>query len=192
MAAPPLLAAALLKPLPTAAGAPAVAASSLWANSPLLLLAVRRPGCQLCRAGASSLLQLKPQLDALGVRLAAVLVEDLPAQVDEFRAHHWPGDLYLDDSAAVYRTLGDGELRRGTLLGFAASLANPFSATWRNVRSAKGVEGNFEGDGMTFGGVLVLRKGGAVEYAFQEKVWGDSPPNEEVLKAVQAAVAASK
>ena len=49
---------------------------------------------------------------------------------------------------------------------------------------------NLVGDGLTFGGLLVVRKGGKVEYAFQEETFGDHAPPEDVLDAARKAAGA--
>ena len=121
------------------------------------------------------------------MRLVAVLNEDLPEQVAAFAKDFWPGELYLDQEKAFFAAVGGGTVRRGTLLTFL----NPFSRVWANAKAAKGVEGNFEGDGLTYGGLLVVRpRSGAVEYAFQEETFGDHAPHEDVLAAALRAAAA--
>jgi peroxiredoxin len=125
---PPLtgIAAAPLLPLPSSAGGAPITAGSLWAERPAVVMVVRRPGCQLCRAEASKLHKVAPQLEAAGVRLVAVLQEDLPEQVAEFSAQYWPGELYLDQDKALFAAVGGGAVRRGSLLTFL----NPFSRVW--------------------------------------------------------------
>ncbi len=120
------VAAAPLLPLPSSAGAAPITAGSLWAERPAVVMVVRRPGCQLCRAEASKLHKVAPQLEAAGVRLVAVLQEDLPEQVAEFSAQYWPGELYLDQDKALFAAVGGGAVRRGSLLTFL----NPFSRVW--------------------------------------------------------------
>jgi hypothetical protein len=187
------LADAPLKPLLAASGE-VVKANSLWHSSPAVVVAVRRPGCQLCRAETLELHRIKPALDKAGVRLVAVLHEALPEQVAEFKADFWPGELYLDESKAFFKAVGGGDIRRGSLLSFL----NPFSRIWcaracawhafcarvcpsvawrlltahtsrTHVKdSNRTVEkSNLIGDGLTFGGLLVVRKDGKVQYAFQ-------------------------
>ena len=164
-------------------GQSAVGAGTLWADHPVVVMAVRRPGCQLCRAESTKLQELRPELEKLGVHLVAVLGEDLPEQVSEFKQKHWGGEVYLDQEKALFAALGGGVVRRGSLLSFL----NPFAPLWKNVSASKGVTGNFVGDGLTFGGLLVVRKGGDVEYAFQETTFGDHAPQEDVLAAAKRA-----
>lgn len=119
------LADAPLRPLLAASGE-AIKAGSLWRDAPAVIVAVRRPGCQLCRAEVFELHRIKPALDKAGVRLIAVLHEALPEQVAEFKADFWPGELYLDETKAVFTAVGGGSLRRGSLIAFL----NPFSRIW--------------------------------------------------------------
>jgi len=189
LSVPPLtsFAAAPLQPLPRAASASPVPAGSLWEKGAAVVMVVRRPGCQLCRAEAMKLHSIQPQLEACGVRLVAVVHEELPEQIAEFKGEFWPGgELYLDSAKAFYGACGGGEVRRGAL----SSFFNPFSRIWKNVKASEGVKGNLVGDGLLLGGLLVVRKGGEVEYAFQEKTFGDYAPPEEVLEAARAAARA--
>jgi AhpC/TSA antioxidant enzyme len=117
------------------------------------------------------------------VKTVAVLHEALPDQVAEFSAEHWKGELYLDETKVLYAAVGGGSVRKGSLAWFA----NPFSRIWKNAKAAEGVVGNFVGDGLTMGGLLVVSKAGEVVYAFQEETFGDRPPMEEVLRAATEA-----
>ena len=184
---PPLTGAAAastpLLPLPSDDGKPPTPAHTLWADRPAVVLLVRRPGCQLCRAEATQLYKIKPELDALGVSLTAVLHESIPEQVAEFTGKFWPGACLLDERKDLFSFLGGGVLRKGTLLTFL----NPFSRVWSNAKAAEGVEGNFTGDGLTLGGLLVVKRGGEVQYAYQEEVFGDHAPKEDVLRAAREA-----
>jgi hypothetical protein len=203
------LANAPLKPLLASSAGDAITAGSLWRDAPAVIVAVRRPGCQLCRAEVFELHRIKPALDKAGVRLVAVLHEALPEQVAEFKADFWPGELYLDETKAVFKAVGGGSIRRGSLLAFL----NPFSRIWCAATRRKGhspvcrahtasrrthvkdsdrtvEKSNLIGDGLTFGGLLVVRKDGKVQYAFQEATFGDHAPPDDVLDAALKAAEA--
>jgi hypothetical protein len=45
--------------------------------------------------------------------------------------------LYLDTEKKLYKSLGDGQLRKGSLLWFL----NPFSVIWKHAKEAKEVHG---------------------------------------------------
>ncbi|CAL8462490.1 g2023 [Coccomyxa elongata] len=154
----------------------------LWQNQPAVVLVLRRPGCLLCRAEARSLYALKPELDKLGVRLVCVVHEGLPAEIKAFWPDYWPGELYLDTDKKLYKALGNGKLRKGSLLWFL----NPFSVIWQHAREAKEVhkieDSNLKGDGLTMGGLLILKQGsGGVAYAYAEERFGDHAGNEIIL-----------
>ena len=118
--------------------------------------------------------------------MVAVLHEALPEQVAAFASDHWKGDgLFLDETKALYAVVGGGTVRKGSLAWFA----NPFSRIWKNAKAAEGVAGNFVGDGLTMGGLLVVSKSGEVVYAFQEETFGDRAPVEDVLRAATEAAA---
>ena len=230
-----------LKPLLASSGE-VIRAGALWRDAPAVILAVRRPGCQLCRAEVSELQRIKPQLDAAGVRLVAVLHEEREEQVAEFKSDYWPGELFLDETKAVFKAVGGGSVRRGSLLSFL----NPFSRIWcapertraaalaplapralitsrrrrTHVRESNRTvqKSNLVGDGLTFGGLLVVRRDGKVQYAFQvrsallpacfhesrvlssrKRLWvlasqeltfGDHAPPDDVLDAALKAAAA--
>ena len=50
-------------------------------------MAVRRPGCFLCREEAADLSSLKPRLDELGVPLYAVVKEQVKNEVKDFQPY---------------------------------------------------------------------------------------------------------
>lgn len=91
----------------------------------------------LCREEAKKVWALKPELDALGVGLVALIHERIPeevrldrcltclpkrcgpegvttwcAQVSEFHPAYWPGPLYHDTDKVFYKALGGGTLLR--------------------------------------------------------------------------------
>ena len=183
------MAAAKLFPLPLTDAVPPISAGELWRDRSAVLYLVRRPGCVLCRAEATKLYTLKPELDALGVSLVAVLHENREEQVEQFRGEFWPGaPVYLDTDMALFKAVGGGQVRVGSLSWFL----NPFSRIWKNVAAANAVvkSSNLEGEGTKLGGLYVVKKGGDVQFAFQEKTFGDHAPPEEVIAAAKAAAAA--
>jgi hypothetical protein len=138
----------------------------------------------MCREEALKVWQLKPQLEARNCQLVCLLVENIPAEVEEFRAKFWPGDIYLDNNLAFFSAVGGGKPRSMGIM----SLLNPFSKAMKNYsRSKKTVsESNFTGNGLTGGGFIVVATGGQrAEYAFQEKNFGDHAPVEDILSAVE-------
>ena len=105
-------------------------------------------------------------------------------EVEAFSPAYWGGDLYFDEAKAFYATVHGGAVKKGSLL----ELANPFGRAWKNMKRAKQAgtvkDSNLVGDGLTMGGVLLLRQGsGDVAYCFAEQTFGDHAPFEELLEA---------
>ncbi|OBS72076.1 hypothetical protein A6R68_13350, partial [Neotoma lepida] len=96
-------------------------------------MAVRRPGCFLCRAEAADLSSLKPKLDELGVPLYAVVKE----QVGSEKKFYGP------------------ERRKMMFMGLIRL------GVWYNSFRAwnGGFSGNLEGEGFILGGVFVMGPG---------------------------------
>ncbi|KAK9818166.1 hypothetical protein WJX72_008085 [[Myrmecia] bisecta] len=163
-------------------------ARQLWANQPVLILCLRRPGCIMCRAEARKLFGLKPTLDSLGVRMVCIVHEWLPAEAAAFKPAYWGGELYLDEEKQLFKALGGGQLRKGSHL----TLLNPRSSVWKNVKEAKTVvdDHNFKGSGLILGGLFVMRPGeGGVEYMFVEQNFGDHASQDAVIEACRRATA---
>lgn len=131
----------------------------------------------------------RAKFEALGVRLVCVLHEWRQAEVEAFAPAYWGGELYFDEAKAFHAAVHGGKVRRGNIL----DLLNPFSRAWRNMRRAKEggavKEHNLVGDGLTMGGVMVIKKGGAVAYSFAEATFGDHAPFEELVEGAKAAAA---
>jgi hypothetical protein len=207
------IASAPLRPLGTTAGAAAAAnaapssssaapatvpLSSLWTsttkNAAVLVYAVRRPGCLLCRDNAASIWARRDEFAALGVSLAAVVHQALPAEVAAFQPTYWGGPLYLDADKAVYKALGDGTIRTAGLAG----LLNV--GVWRRIMAAKSRlndGGNTVGDSSVLGGVLVIVPPGAgggggkeprLAYVDIERTFGEFKGVEAYIEAAKKAV----
>ena len=61
---------------------------------------------------------------------------------------------------------------------------------WKHAKVAKETvkESNLKGDGLTMGGLMVVRRGeGGVEFAFAELNFGDHAEPAEILKACERA-----
>ena len=94
--------------------------------------------------------------------------------------------MFHDADKALYRVLGEGKVRRGSL----TSMLNPFSAAWKRIAEAKKrvSESNMAGDGSVLGGMLVLKAGGGgVVHMSREESFGEYVAMEEVLAAARRA-----
>jgi len=179
-ASEPYLASAKLQTIPSGLGGIPVGDNlldtrSLWKENGAVIMAVRRPGWQLCRDEALALSKIEPELAAFKVPLLAVLHETLGA--DEFR-NFFKGPLYLDTEKTFYGP----NMRKMLLLGFLRF------DTWMNIYRSKqlGTEGNLKGDGTLLGAVYVLGPGDqGIVYEHREGTFGDNVNVTEVLEAVQ-------
>nr|KAF6304236.1 peroxiredoxin like 2A [Myotis myotis] len=70
-------------------------AKELWEKKGAVIMAVRRPGCFLCREEAADLSSLKPKLDELGVPLYAVVKEQVRTEVKDFQPY-FKGEIFLE------------------------------------------------------------------------------------------------
>mmetsp|Transcript_27094 Transcript_27094/g.42076 ORF Transcript_27094/g.42076 Transcript_27094/m.42076 type:complete len:90 (+) Transcript_27094:555-824(+) len=69
----------------------------------------------------------------------------------------------------------------GSLLGL---IPKSFGSMGKRLKD-KGIDGNFKGEGLVQGGVIVFNNLGEPVYAYQE-VTGDELPMKEILDAVQS------
>ena len=85
--------------------------------------------------------------------------------------------LYLDSSKTFYNEIN------GQSIGLSGFF---MPDTWVNGRRAgnKGIEGNFIGEGTILGGLLCVKNGNEINYVYNEKVWGDHAPSDQVEKAL--------
>ncbi|KAI6228902.1 Selenoprotein U [Aphelenchoides fujianensis] len=168
-----------------------VLAGELFAKSPVLLYAIRRPGCMFCRrqvppcfpnpihsfdcSEAEQLSSLKGKLDSKGVRLVGVVHETLG--VEEFKPY-LKGDVFFDPEKHFY---GPKQRWMPFWLGFLRV------STYVNAYETKraGVKGNTEGEGRLLGGVYLV-KDNELKFAHLEREWGDAADPKEVEKAIDS------
>ncbi|XP_034632267.1 peroxiredoxin-like 2A isoform X1 [Trachemys scripta elegans] len=152
-------------------------AGELWKKNGAVIMAVRRPGCFLCREEASELSSLKPQLDQLGVPLYAVVKEKIGTEVEDFQ-HYFKGEIFLDEKKKFYgphkrKMLSMGLIRLGVWQNFLRA--------WKN-----GYSGNLEGEGFILGGVYVIGAGKqGVLLEHREREFGDKVSLQSVLEAAE-------
>uniref|UniRef100_A0A8R1DY18 Peroxiredoxin-like 2A n=1 Tax=Caenorhabditis japonica TaxID=281687 RepID=A0A8R1DY18_CAEJA len=148
---------------------------SLFKNGPILVMAVRRPGCLFCRREAAELQTLLPLLKKNGIAMAAVVHETRGA--NKFKSWFTEGDVYLDTERHFY---GPNERWLPIWMGFLRW------GTYSNVYKAKraNVGGNLAGEGRLLGGVYLIADNNIV-YTHLEKEWGDAANIDEVKAAVE-------
>jgi len=139
----------------------------------------------MCREEAMELSSRSQQLTRnYGMHMVAICHEE--EGVQEFATKYFQGGkVYVDEDKKFYSALGGGHL---PVLGLLNGLFRP--SVWKNITRAnsKNMAGNLKGEGRILGGLLVVGKGNrGVVYQYNEKVYGDHAPIEEVLKACQVA-----
>lgn len=154
---------------------------SLWHEKPLVLFFLRRFGCQVCRWMASEISKLEPDLKANGVALVGVGPEELG--MNEFKqGGFFKGDLYIDEQKKSYKDLG---FKRYTAISVVPAALGKKVRDVSAKASAQGIKGNFSGDLLQSGGMLVVAKGGEkVLLHFVQDSPGDCVPLEDIVKAL--------
>ncbi|XP_029947305.1 prostamide/prostaglandin F synthase [Salarias fasciatus] len=154
---------------------------SLWQDQPVVLFFLRRFGCQVCRWTASEISKLEPDLKASGVALVGVGPEELGLQ--EFRdGGFFKGSIYVDEQKKCYKDLG---FKRYTALSVVPAALGKKVRDVAAKASAEGIQGNFSGDLLQSGGMLIVAKGGEkVLLHFVQDSPGDYIPLEDISKAL--------
>lgn len=101
--------------------------------------------------------------------------------LEEFYSKHFSFPLYLDEERVFYNALGGRKMSFGSLLGL---IPKSFGSMAKRMKE-RGIDGNFKGEGLLQGGVIVFNNLGEPVYAYQE-VTGDELPMKEILDAVQS------
>ncbi|XP_072309079.1 prostamide/prostaglandin F synthase [Eucyclogobius newberryi] len=154
---------------------------SLWKDNPVVLFFLRRFGCQICRWMASEISKLEPDLKASGVSLVGVGPEEFGLQ--EFKeGGFFKGAIFVDEKKKCYKDLG---FKRYTALSVVPAALGKKVRDVSSKASAAGIQGNFSGDLLQSGGLLIVAKGGEkVLLHFIQDSPGDMVPLEEISKAV--------
>ncbi|KAJ0023825.1 hypothetical protein NQD34_003724 [Periophthalmus magnuspinnatus] len=154
---------------------------SLWNDQPVVLFFLRRFGCQICRWMASEISKLEPDLKASGVSLVGVGPEEFGLQ--EFKeGGFFKGAIFVDEKKKCYKDLG---FKRYTALSVVPAALGKKVRDISSKANAAGIQGNFSGDLLQSGGMLIVNKGGEkVLLHFIQDSPGDMLPLEEISKAV--------
>uniref|UniRef100_T1J4C5 Uncharacterized protein n=1 Tax=Strigamia maritima TaxID=126957 RepID=T1J4C5_STRMM len=108
----------------------------------------------LCRVGAKELSDaVKPSLDAHNIRLIGVGVEEFGLQ-GFLEGNYFAGEMYVDTKKECYRRLG---YKRYNMLSILPALFTG-RADISKARET-GIGGDFKGDGLQNGGVLIVAAG---------------------------------
>lgn len=154
---------------------------SLWREQPVVLFFLRRFGCQVCRWIASEISKLEPDLRANGVALVGVGPEEFGLK--EFKeGGFFKGSIYVDEQKQCYKDLG---FKRYTALSIVPVAVGKKVRDVAAKAKADGIQGNFSGDLLQSGGMLIVAKGGEkVLLHFIQDSPGDYLPLQDISKAL--------
>lgn len=154
---------------------------SLWREQPVVLFFLRRFGCQVCRWIASEISKLEPDLRANGVALVGVGPEEFGLK--EFKeGGFFKGSIYVDEQKQCYKDFG---FKRYTALSIVPVAVGKKVRDVAAKAKADGIQGNFSGDLLQSGGMLIVAKGGEkVLLHFIQDSPGDYLPLQDISKAL--------
>ncbi|KAM4014988.1 prostamide/prostaglandin F synthase isoform 1-T1 [Anomaloglossus baeobatrachus] len=154
---------------------------SLWRDSTSVLFFLRRFGCQVCRWMAKEVSKLQESFNANQIRLIGIGPETLG--LEEFvDGKFFSGELYLDESKQSYKELG---FKRYNALSIVPAALGKKVRDVVTQANADGVQGNFSGDLLQSGGMLIVSKGGEnVLLHFVQDSPGDHVSLETLVKTL--------
>ncbi|KAK2861948.1 hypothetical protein Q5P01_001481 [Channa striata] len=154
---------------------------SLWQDKPVVLFFLRRFGCQVCRWMASEISKLEPDLQASGIALVGIGPEEVGLK-EFIEGGFFKGSIYVDEPKKCYKDLC---FKRYTALSVVPAALGKKVRDVAAQASAEGIKGNFSGDLLQSGGMLIVDKGGEkVLLHFIQDSPGDHVPLEDIAKAV--------
>ncbi|KAI6213649.1 FERM domain-containing protein [Aphelenchoides besseyi] len=122
-------------------------AANLFEKGPVLVMAVRRPGCMFCRREAEQLNTLKDKFDRKNIKVIGVLHELEGAE--EFRPF-LKGDLYFDPEKHFY-----GPSQRWLPFWMGGLRFSTYYNAYLTKKD--NVKGNMKGEGRLLGGVYLIK-----------------------------------
>lgn len=135
----------------------------------------------MCRLWSTELSEIKPQLDDHNITLAGVALEEL-GLVDFQKGGFFKGDLYIDTEKKTYKDL---QFKRYNFLTIVGGLAAQKTRNSLSRANLKGIKGDFKGDGMQNGGLLIVNAGGdKVLFSHQQQSPGDHVSNDVILETL--------
>uniref|UniRef100_A0A3Q3WB55 Prostamide/prostaglandin F synthase n=1 Tax=Mola mola TaxID=94237 RepID=A0A3Q3WB55_MOLML len=141
---------------------------SLWQDQAVVLFFLRRFGCQICRWIASEISKLEPDLRAGGVALVGIGPEELGLK--EFKE----GGFFKGRKQYLYTAISVVPAAMGKKVRDISAKAK-----------SDGIQGNFSGDLLQSGGMLIVDKGGEkVLLHFIQDSPGDYLPLEDISTAL--------
>ncbi|NP_001087128.1 prostamide/prostaglandin F synthase [Xenopus laevis] len=154
---------------------------SLWKEQTTVLLFLRRFGCQICRWIAKDMGKLKESCDVHQIRLVGIGPEEVGLK-EFLDGNFFNGELYIDDSKQSYKDLG---FKRYSALSVIPAALGKKVRDIVTKANADGVQGNFSGDLLQSGGMLIVSKGGEkVLLHFIQDSPGDYVPLETIVQTL--------
>ncbi|XP_005986085.1 prostamide/prostaglandin F synthase isoform X1 [Latimeria chalumnae] len=154
---------------------------SLWKDQACVVVFLRRFGCQVCRWIAKDISKLKDSFDQNNIRLIGVGLEEYG--VEEFvKGNYFSGELYIDEKKQCYKDLGFKRYNALSLI--PAVIGKPIREVVTKA-NAEGIQGNFSGDLLQSGGMLIVSPGGEkVLFHFVQDSPGDHVPLETIVQTL--------
>ncbi|XP_034022131.1 prostamide/prostaglandin F synthase [Thalassophryne amazonica] len=154
---------------------------SLWNNQVVVLFFLRRFGCQVCRWMATEVSKLEPDLRAAGVALVGIGPEEMGLK-EFIEGGFFKGSLFIDEKKKTYNDL---DFKRYTALSVVPAVLGSKVRDAIAKAKAVGIQGNFSGDLLQSGGMLIVAKGGEkVLLHFIQDSPGDYIPLNDISKAL--------
>ena len=141
----------------------------------------REEGLQLSTAVKDNMLD---GFEVFGV-VKEVAVDD--EGLEEFHRKYFNYPLYLDSEKEFYSALGGRKMGMMSLMGL---IPKSFGSLGKRLK-AKEIEGNFKGEGLLQGGIILFNKFGESVYSYQE-ITGEELPMEDIIEAADKIRAQSK
>mmetsp|Transcript_13538 Transcript_13538/g.17649 ORF Transcript_13538/g.17649 Transcript_13538/m.17649 type:complete len:238 (-) Transcript_13538:647-1360(-) len=150
---------------------------SLWKEAPVVLHLFRRFGCALCRNTALKISSMQPILNQNGVQLVGVGLS-FSSLDGMLKGNYWKSNkLFVSEGAELHKALG---LQN-------ASWTQVISLLETNIEAKEnGVVGEYRNlnNGRRLGALFVISKKGDMLYEWRQKRFVESPPKQEVYKAL--------
>merc|ERR1711990_1252176 len=148
-------------------------------EKPTVYFFIRRFGCILCRWGAKDIKRIIP---IVGDRAHVIAIAPEWLGVDEFKnGNFWDSNLFIEETKEIYKLIGFKKYNPISVLGV---IADSKVAAMNKQAKAEGISGNFSGDKLTTGGVVIV-KNGKIILEFKQQSAGDHCPAGDILKALE-------
>uniref|UniRef100_A0A8C5PGM6 Prostamide/prostaglandin F synthase n=1 Tax=Leptobrachium leishanense TaxID=445787 RepID=A0A8C5PGM6_9ANUR len=163
---------------------------TLWKEQISVVFFLRRFGCQICRWTAKEVSKLQESFEQHQIRLVGVGPEDVGLK-EFLDGNFFSGEIYIDEAKQSYKELGFKRTQSREEGRKYNALSIVPAALGKKVRDVVtkantiGIQGNFHGDLLQSGGILIVSKGGdKVLLHFIQDSPGDHLPLETIAKTL--------